>query len=230
MAALVCLATSAPASAWVARFRNLSAIADDLAARADDGDDEVPAAEITSMEWQTQRWELPASSSSSKGLGRGLTYALAPDLCERLLPRFRERELLAAGPLAPWAAPDCIAVGDAVARGFAAWSAHSTHISFVDVSARCEADAAAGLTPRDGWCEHAEILVSARELDVSFGASTRIVGKFELSGVRATDGTLRPGGAIASAHITFNTRCAAHAAHARGGATRARRARLGALR
>ena len=73
---------------------------------------------------------MPTDSLSHEGLGGGITYAWDPQLCEVLLPRFREDFFFV-----PFV--DCTMLKAAMARGFASWSANSARLSFVDVTDEC---------------------------------------------------------------------------------------------
>ena len=57
-------------------------------------------------------WHFPEDADSSRGLGRGITYAWDPDLCAPLLSRFSEDIFGFPGFL------DCSTIKAAVARAF----------------------------------------------------------------------------------------------------------------
>ena len=62
-------------------------------------------------------WSMPSdeSDSSNIGLGGGITYSFASDLCSQLLPLFSEGTLLVS----------CDQIKAAVAQAFSAWAASS---------------------------------------------------------------------------------------------------------
>ena len=76
-------------------------------------------------------WDLPASSTSTRGLGGGITWAWDPTLCDDLQPQFREDfffiEYIS-----------CRDLKAAMHRGFSSWSANHPHIHFVEVTTECE--------------------------------------------------------------------------------------------
>ena len=76
-------------------------------------------------------WDLPASSTSTRGLGGGITWAWDPVLCDDLQPQFREDfffiEYIS-----------CRDLKAAMHRGFSSWSANHPHIHFVEVTTECE--------------------------------------------------------------------------------------------
>lgn len=94
-------------------------------------------------------WSLPDAASSSNGLGGGITWAWDPTLCERLLPRFHEDMLFVE-------LVSCDTLKAAVHRAFASWSDNHALISFLDVTAECEA---MGQTTAD--CPLAELWITA---------------------------------------------------------------------
>ena len=94
-------------------------------------------------------WNMPEDPLSHVGLGGGITYAWDPNLCDALLPRFREDFFFM-----PFV--DCVMLKAAMARGFHSWSANNARISFVDVTDEC--DHIGDLTPT---CELAELWITA---------------------------------------------------------------------
>lgn len=77
-------------------------------------------------------WYWPEDTTSTRGLGGGITWAFSPELCKDLGPRFRED--IFGGLLL-----GCEDYRAAMARAFDKWSANSRFIKFIDVSAECEA-------------------------------------------------------------------------------------------
>ena len=71
-------------------------------------------------------WDLPASSTSTRGLGGGITWAWDPVLCDDLQPQFREDfffiEYIS-----------CRDLKAAMHRGFNSWSDNSAKVSFLEV-------------------------------------------------------------------------------------------------
>ena len=88
-------------------------------------------------------WDLPASSTSTRGLGGGITWAWDPVLCDDLQPQFREDfffiEYIS-----------CKDLKAAMHRAFMSWSANHAYISFVDVTTECGLDASAAARARRG--------------------------------------------------------------------------------
>ena len=76
-------------------------------------------------------WHLPADSTSTEGLGGGITWAWDPELCANFQPQFREDfffiEYIS-----------CKDLKAAMHRAFMSWSANHAYISFVDVTTECE--------------------------------------------------------------------------------------------
>jgi hypothetical protein len=100
-------------------------------------------------------WSLPQDASSSAGLGGGITWAVDGKLCDALLPLFKEDiigiELVS-----------CAVLKAVLHRAFSSWSDNHPLLSFVDVTAECEA--MGQLTPD---CPLAEVWITA------LGPSTR---------------------------------------------------------
>ena len=96
-------------------------------------------------------WTNPLSSTSDKGLGRSITWAWDPVLCDRMVGQFKEDYIVNFA--------NCDAIKAAMHRAFATWSQNHPAISFVEVTGLCEATGQlkAGATS----CSHAEIWVTA---------------------------------------------------------------------
>ena len=106
-------------------------------------------------------WSLPEDPASTDGLGGGITWAWDGALCERLVPLFHEDLLFI-----EWIT--CPVLKAAVHRAFASWSANHAHISFVDVTAECEA-----IGRLDPDCPLAEVWVTALAVPPSPPAAPR---------------------------------------------------------
>jgi len=87
----------------------------------------IPSKENASLVF---RWTLPADSSDSSGLGGGLSYAMEPDFCPKMIDHFRDKEWIS-----------CDGIAHAIRRAFQSWAANHQMISFTNVSATCRADA-----------------------------------------------------------------------------------------
>jgi hypothetical protein len=173
------------------------------------------------------RWSAPApaaagSSAENDGLGGGLTYAIEPTFCERILPNIRDDLFADAGALVR-----CELLKAAVARAFSAWEVNHKEIHFVDAGAEaCAPRADGGLEPETadgngGRCIVPEILVRApRAGDAGFNESafgdkydaqvragyTEVVG-LSGQGVLKTNGVLDlSGGRIVRARVSVNTK------------------------
>jgi len=88
----------------------------------------IPSTENASL---LLRWSMPSDSRDTSGLGGGLTFAVEPDFCSKLMPHFNDRRWI-----------DCEMVDDAIHRAFASWSANHQMVSFVNVSSHCANDVA----------------------------------------------------------------------------------------
>ena len=82
------------------------------------------------------RWDLPPTSYTDVGLGSGISWALAPDFCEWLLPRFPEEPFGRNSSIAIEFV-SCSELRDAVNRAFGTWAANHKKISFTDVTDEC---------------------------------------------------------------------------------------------
>ena len=101
------------------------------------------------------RWTMPYDSLSQEGLSRKLRFAVNPNLCEQVRPRFIESIRVS------WAGGKstlcrCEEIEETLIRGFKAWAFNNKHISFYNVSWECSAAEIAAES-----CAAAEILVSA---------------------------------------------------------------------
>ena len=137
------------------------------------------------------RWDLPSEPASSSGLGGGISWAWDPTLCSHLLPRFHENLLVF-----EWI--NCAVLKAAVHSAFATWSDNHADLSFVDVTAECEA---IGMLEPD--CPLAEVWVTvlapeARRLSDTdlFGPVNEALSSF---GWQSERSLLRAGAAAATA-------------------------------
>ena len=73
------------------------------------------------------RWDLPPTSYTDVGLGSGISWALAPDFCEWLLPRFPEEPFGRNSSIAIEFV-SCSELRDAVNRAFGTWAANHKKI------------------------------------------------------------------------------------------------------
>ncbi len=94
-------------------------------------------------------WTMPTDPRSQHGLGGGITWAWDPQLCESLLPGFKEDFFFIEFVT-------CHELKAAMHRGFQSWSANNARINFVDVTEEC---AKLGLLNSD--CPLAELWVTA---------------------------------------------------------------------
>ena len=67
-----------------------------------------------------------------RGLGGGVTWAWDPQLCDELLPLFRETAVVYNNLV------DCRGIKAAVTRAFFQWESNSNFLKMVDMSAECE--------------------------------------------------------------------------------------------
>lgn len=118
-----------------------------------------------SAPWAVAKWSMPddgpMNAFSTEGLGRGLAYAIDEDLCDELLPHFRESSR------GYWSVT-CDMLHQVIHRSFATWAAHADSISFHEETSLCIAQG--GLSSVNGTqelCEVAEIYVRAAPVNGS---------------------------------------------------------------
>ena len=94
----------------------------------------------------SHRWNVPASSTSDEGLGGGLSWVLEAGFCDRMRPRFPERQILGGVDIPGLDFVSCEDVHDALLRAFATWSANHKLITFTDLAqaSRCESQFVTG--------------------------------------------------------------------------------------
>jgi hypothetical protein len=114
------------------------------------------------------RWHAPEMDAhTTDGVAGGITWALHPDFCERVLPQFRSERFV----FGLVATLDCNALRASVALAMSTWSANHRSLSFHDVSDACTEDRT--LMSEDGTrCSAAEVLVRAENMQRSGGAFT----------------------------------------------------------
>ena len=100
-------------------------------------------------------WTWPASPSDTTGLGGGITWAWDPELCDLLLPIFRER-------FTTVSFVDCSWIKAAMHSAFDTWSQNHPYITFRDVTDMCETTGQ--LKPGTTGCSHAEIWVTKKNM------------------------------------------------------------------
>ena len=151
------------------------------------------------------RWSfLPGSlvRHGVRGLGGGLEYAIAPDFCARLRPRFVDRP-----------APSCGRILMAIDNAFAVWAEGHGDLYFIDVSAKIAPKLPPPGTrqPWRGYGSEIDIFAlppSAYRRLKKFAAFTGFWYKNE--NPRTKNGGLAPGVTITNADMVFNTTSCYH--------------------
>ena len=95
-------------------------------------------------------WQFPLLKNDKAGLGAGLTYAIHPTFCDRIIKSFSERSDI----FYAFEFVSCRLLRGAIARAFASWAGNHPHITFIDRSATCDA---LGLEPAE--CPEVEIII-----------------------------------------------------------------------
>ena len=80
-------------------------------------------------------WQFPLLKNDTAGLGAGLTYAIHPTFCDRIIKSFSERSDI----FYAFEFVSCRLLRGAIARAFASWAGNHPHITFIDRSATCDA-------------------------------------------------------------------------------------------
>lgn len=109
---------------------------------------------------------------STKGLKGGLTYAIHPQFCERMLPRFPEEDFESIENIFGFSFLDCDRIRKAIAEAFNTWAINHKYLHFEDVTTACwKSWEAAGSPsceslPKDATCEcpNAELLITTNDL------------------------------------------------------------------
>ena len=109
-------------------------------------------------------WQFPLLKNDTAGLGAGLTYAIHPTFCDRIIKSFSERSDI----FYAFEFVSCRLLRGAIARAFASWAGNHPHITFIDRSATCDA---LGLEPAVSNLDAGERLRQA-----SLGGDEALVG------------------------------------------------------
>ena len=155
-----------PAASWISVSQaKYGAQLDDLA-KATYGTSRASA--FRTLGWL---WTFPRDPLDTRGLGGSITWALDPSMCAHLMPRMREGY---------WTQTfvGCPMIKASIQRALDAWAINHHFISFTDVSAQCDEEAARGggglaamgapawdnafAPPLRTSCSHAELYVTAR--------------------------------------------------------------------
>jgi len=81
-------------------------------------------------------WPMPTEPLSDTGLGGGLAFAIDPQMCDRLLPQFKEDDNLQVSVIR---FVTCEDINDAIERAMTTWSNNHPYIKFYNVSDECAA-------------------------------------------------------------------------------------------
>ena len=105
----------------------------------------VNSTTASSLPGTAQRWRVPASSSSTEGLGGGLSWVLDDAFCDHLMSRFPERSVVRGIDLPSLDFLQCEDIKAAILRGFSTWAENHRLVSFHDIShtASCATHSAA---------------------------------------------------------------------------------------
>ena len=105
----------------------------------------------------SRRWSMGNASSPVEGLRGGIAWALDPNLCESLLPRFPEETNLHGGMMAMPKLVGCNDIIDTIRTSMSAWASANSNVRFFDVTSLCEnswetiePSAASSLDPAEG--------------------------------------------------------------------------------
>ena len=147
-------------------------------------------------------WDLPADVTSNEGLSAGIRYAWDPEMCNTLLPRFKE-------DISGFSFISCDSLRAAWARALNTWSVHHPHVSFTDVSNECNAAGdATGGPVNDVGCSIAQIWITTQSTASGYDAAATCVNKYSYSssfrhtnGLPANTGVWKTDGSV----IGFNT-------------------------
>ena len=140
MKTLIALAIAHLANAWVLLSpfprahigQGYSRIADDTTTTHDWPGPAYP--DLNALVWP---WPAAAHPDDGQGLGKSITYALHPDFCDELLPKFPE-DGARGGHLDGFLSMlDCNSLKMAIHLAFTTWAANSPHLSFLDRTDEC---------------------------------------------------------------------------------------------
>ena len=105
----------------------------------------------------------PPEEVTTKGLNGGLTYAIHPQFCERMLPRFPEEDFESIENIFGFSFLDCDRIRKAIAEAFNTWAINHKYLHFEDVTAACWEGCAS--TPEVACeCPNAELLITTNDL------------------------------------------------------------------
>ena len=113
------------AMAWITISQNFRGATSEAIRRQLHGEDPMAVSDLSYI------WTMPEDTTSSRGLGRGISWAWDRQLCDDLLPQFNENFFFGSFVT-------CFDLRAAMHRGFASWAAHHSSIHFVDVTEDCE--------------------------------------------------------------------------------------------
>ena len=117
------------------------------------------------------RWSLPESSGSDEGLASGISFALHPDFCDRLMPLFPENTEMDSSFFGARFL-SCKELRDAIKRGFDTWAINHKKINFVDVTDSCR-----NITSTDmRACPYAELFIvpASATSDATFSSDNAV--------------------------------------------------------
>ena len=102
----------------------------------------VDATSSFSLDQVVLRWSLPSSAYVTDALGSGITWALHPSFCARMLPHFPEEDSSFRLFLT------CDALRATIASAFDTWAANHPRLNFKDVTMRASTRATHAPPPR----------------------------------------------------------------------------------
>lgn len=126
-AAAVLIIASAPAAlGWTSVSQTLGTSLDQIRSTVG-GDDST--ANYNADQLLGYLWTVPFDDTSTRGLGGGITYAWDPDLCEKIVPAFREDFNIFI---------NCRALRSGIHRAFNSWQDLHSTVKFHDVTEICD--------------------------------------------------------------------------------------------
>ena len=87
------------------------------------------------------RWPLAENLSTAEALGGGISWAMDPALCNRLLPQIMEQTELEKYSSYLFPMPtfiDCAIIKQIIRRAMASWAAANHNVRFFEVTSLCE--------------------------------------------------------------------------------------------
>ena len=113
-------------------------------------------------------WSSPEDATSLEGLSGGISWAMHPDFCPSIIPKFREEQLL----FGTIKFMTCDSLRNAIDTALRTWSSNHPHLSFSDVTDACvDRD----LIDADGYCPGAEVTISTQAMDGPKGSLAAFV-------------------------------------------------------